>query len=118
MLTLNYYCTYLQHYQTENVMQKTVLFPVELAELKAIISDCLEDCLTNHQQNSQNTEEVLEVDGVCKMFGVSRTTVYHWRRTGKVNSYQRGRRVFFKKSELLEFRNSEIEGQKKGGKRW
>lgn len=56
---------------------------------------------------SREKEEILEVDDVCRMFGVSRTTVYEWRRSGKVNSYQRGRRVYFKKSELLRFRSEE-----------
>lgn len=56
---------------------------------------------------SKEKEEILEVDDVCRMFGVSRTTVYEWRRTGKVNSYQRGRRVFFKKEDLMKFRKEE-----------
>ncbi|WP_224999422.1 helix-turn-helix domain-containing protein [Cesiribacter sp. SM1] len=64
---------------------------------------------------SQQKEEVLEVEDVCRMFGVSRTTVYEWRRSGKVPSYHRGRRVYFKKSELLRFRKDEIEAQEKGG---
>lgn len=58
---------------------------------------------------SNEKEEILEVDDVCRIFGVSRTTVYEWRRTGKVNSYQQGRRIYFKKSELLRFRSEEIE---------
>ena len=61
---------------------------------------------------SKEKEEILEVDDVCRLFGVTRTTVYAWRRTGKVKSYQKGRRVYFKRSELLQFRSEEIEGGK------
>ena len=64
---------------------------------------------------SREKEELLEVDDVCRMFGVSRTTVYEWRRSGRVKSHQRGRRVYFKKTELLKFRADDIEEQEKGG---
>ena len=57
---------------------------------------------------SREKEEILEVDDVCRMFGVSRTTVYEWRRSGRVKSHQRGRRVYFKKSELLRFSAEDI----------
>lgn len=69
----------------------------------------LESLITNlsEELKDRKKDEILEVDDVCRMFGVTRTTVYEWRRSGKVNSYQRGRRVYFKKAELLKFRPEE-----------
>ena len=98
------------------VMQKTVLISMEVEDLQLVIIDCVNSCLKHHQTNlSGTTDKILAVDAVCKKFGVSRTTVYEWRRSGKVPSHQRGRRVFFKESELLKFRTEELEDQKKGG---
>ena len=97
-------------------MQQTVLISMEMEDLKSMITDSVNACLRYHQLNAPNTEEILGVDEVCSKLGVSRTTVYQWRRSGKVPSHQIGRRVFFKKSELLKFSPDQSEGQKKEGK--
>ena len=98
-------------------MQQTILISMEVEDLKSMITDSVNACLRYHQLNAPNTEEILGVDEVCNKLGVSRTTVYEWRRSGKVPSHQIGRRVFFKKSELLKFRPNQLEDQKEGGKR-
>lgn len=97
-------------------MQQTVLISMEVEALQSLIKDCVNSCLKHHHFDADNAEEVLSVDEVCKRLNVSRTTVYEWRRSGKVPSHQIGRRVFFKKSELLKFRPNELEEQKEGGR--
>jgi excisionase family DNA binding protein len=94
---------------------KTVLISLPVEDLQALIIDSVNACLKHRSLLVNEQEEILEVDAVCRMFGVSRTTVYEWRRSGKVPSYHRGRRVYFKKSELLRFRKDETEAQEKGG---
>lgn len=98
-------------------MQKTVLISMEVADLQSVIIDCVNACLKHHQVVSANsTDKILGVDEVCEKFGVSRTTIYEWRRTGKVPSHQRGRRVYFKESELLNFRLNDAGNKKEGGR--
>lgn len=96
-------------------MQQTVLISLPVEDLQALIIDSVNACLNQQSLRFKEQEEILEVDDVCRMFGVSRTSVYQWRRSGKVPSYHRGRRVYFKKSELLRFRKDEIEVQERGG---
>ena len=97
-------------------MQKTVLISIEVADLQSIIIDSVNACLKHHQKNlATSSDKIFNVGEVCKLLGVSRTTVYEWRRSGKVPSHRIGRRVFFKESELLKFRPEELEDQKEGG---
>lgn len=90
-------------------MQHTVLLSMPVDELQSMIIDCVTACLRHQNLEQKEQEEILGVDAVCRKFDVSRTTVYEWRRSGKVPSYRRGRRVYFKMSELLRFT------QQKGG---
>lgn len=49
----------------------------------------------------QSDEKLLSVDQTAAFFGVSRQTVYNWKREGKLTYCRKGGRVFFKQSELI-----------------
>ena len=52
------------------------------------------------QQPVSTNDEWLSRKNVAKMFGISTDTVDNWSKVGILKSYQRGRRVFFKRSEV------------------
>lgn len=54
------------------------------------------------QKCKQEPDVFMTTEDVCKMFQVSRTTVYKMMREKKIPHYQFGATIRFKKSELIE----------------
>lgn len=68
----------------------------ELQELKALVAILIERSIST----SNDPEEYLEVESTAGYLGLKRSTVYAYKRLGKLKSYKRGSKVYFKKSEL------------------
>ena len=60
----------------------------EIAEIKKLIQESTED-------------KLLTVSEVAQLFRVSRTTVYSWLESGKINSITAKGKRFFRKSDLV-----------------
>lgn len=46
-------------------------------------------------------EELITIDDACKFLKVSKVTIHKWKKIKLICSYRIGRRVYFKKTELL-----------------
>jgi len=46
-------------------------------------------------------ERLLNVEEIAEYLGVSKVTIFTWKREGKLPFHRLGRRVFFKESEIL-----------------
>ena len=47
------------------------------------------------------TDELLNVEQTCALLGVSRVTIHKWKKQKLIVSYRIGRRIYFKKHELI-----------------
>ena len=47
------------------------------------------------------TDELLNVEEACKLLGVSKVTIHKWKKKKLIVSYRIGRRIYFKKHELV-----------------
>ena len=77
-------------------------FKVELTQI--IREVIVEEIKTfNHQKtdDANNDNNLLNLEQACEFLNCSKTTLYHYRRKGIIEYHQVGRKLFFKKNNLL-----------------
>lgn len=77
------------------------LVVVQLNDLKDVIRGIVNDCLDAHVNPPKEEDELLSIEEVANLLGVSKVTIHHRKRMGKIPFYRSGRRIYFKKSEVL-----------------
>ena len=85
-------------------MEKQIFTSFTVEELKCTIKDCIKDVLKEERKNvsdKSNDEELLNIEAVQKMLGVSKVTIHKWKKKGLIPFYKINRKLYFKKSELL-----------------
>ena len=86
----------------------TVMPISELCELiKRSITESFKAELKTFLKDSIKEEEpLLTIEEACELFKVSKVTIHKWKKANKIQSYRIGRKIYFKKSELLNSLNS------------
>ena len=79
-------------------MDKIVLFPLPLEELREIISGCINDCLRSH---SGREDEYISVADAQKILAVSRPTIYEYIKDKRLTKYKIGKATRLLRSEVL-----------------
>ena len=67
--------------------------------------DYIETLLLDRNYPTPNTEpeeKILTRDEVCKLLNITKSTLWKRTKTGKIQSYGQGRRVYYKRSEVME----------------
>lgn len=85
-------------------MQNLLLSPVPLDQLKKELVDAIKTELkTAISENATNKQEdgFLTRGEVAQLLSVSLGTIGEWTKNGKITGYRIGRRVRFKKSEVI-----------------
>ena len=84
-------------------MKETVLLSIPVSEFQGIIIDAVNSCLKySKEQGGQDPEEILTREQTCALLDITKSTLWKRTRAGKIKSYGQGRRVYFKKSEVLD----------------
>lgn len=84
-------------------MQKVLLSPLNMEDLKAELSSAIVDQLTPilSQVNKPSPKiELLTRKEAAKLLGVSLPTLLDWTKTGKVQGYRIATRIRYKRTEL------------------
>jgi excisionase family DNA binding protein len=55
----------------------------------------------SHEDEIGVNESLITTEEAMKEFKVSRGTLYRWKNSGSIPSFQKGRKLYFKKSEIL-----------------
>lgn len=85
----------------ENAIMLHNITPQDLEDLiTKVIKDQLQEFVKNVP--TDNPDELLTREEVCKLLKINPTTLWHWTKKGKVIAYGLGYRVYYKKGELLE----------------
>jgi len=84
-------------------MEEIIFTKMTTKELKDLITECVSQVLTEQSRTPEKKEEetLLTVAELSKYLGVSKVTIHIWKWEGKLPFYRMGRRVYFKKSEIL-----------------
>ncbi len=86
-------------------MEKLLFTNYQIEELTDLIKSCLRSELKKlPQQTEENKqqEELLSIEDIQQMFRVSKVTIHEWKKKGILPYYKMNRRVYFKKSEVID----------------
>ena len=87
-------------------MQEVLFTNLQIDDLTKIIEDCILNTLGQNQlltrDNDEVEENLLSIEDLVKMFNVSKVTIHKWKKKGIIPFYKMNRRVYFKKSEIIE----------------
>ena len=82
-------------------MQKQILISMPVEDFQKMLEATIEAKIASIVD--RNTfEKLLTTEEVTQRLGVTRVTLYAWRKKGLIKSYKIENRVFFKWSEILE----------------
>jgi excisionase family DNA binding protein len=74
-------------------------------ELKSIVrkavNEALKDVAIDEPVEKSDTDTLLDIKQACEYLDCSKTTLYNYRRSGNLPYMQRGKKIFFRKSDLL-----------------
>jgi hypothetical protein len=85
------------------VQQSILLCPIPLEELVAQFQKVLKEEITKKDQET-TLERLLSPEETRKMFAppVSKVTLHHWAKQGRLKQHRIGSRVYYKYSEVLD----------------
>lgn len=69
------------------------------------IKDGVQEVLNKESSNSSKTEreeDLLNIEDVQKIFRVSKVTIHKWKKAGLLPYYKVNRKLYFKKSEVID----------------
>ena len=86
-----------------NATMFTVMPISELLELiKKSVAESFDNELKTFLKNSiKEEEQLLKIEEACVLLKVSKVTIHKWKKQNKIRSYRIGRKIYFKKSELM-----------------
>lgn len=92
-------------------IERSPLVLIDIKTLKHILSDIVENAIQtlNDQGNilmkgeSVNQETgLMNMEEVIQFLKVSKVTIHNWKKKGIITSHKMGRKLYFKRSELLD----------------
>ncbi len=84
-------------------MEKIVLISLPVKDLQSLIIDCVNSCIRHQPKNSDKpAEQIMTRDEVCDLLQITKSTLWKRTKSGKLQAYGHGRRVYYKRSEVLE----------------
>ena len=82
-------------------MQNHIFIPMTVDQLKLIITECIKK-VQPEKVPKDKEDELIKIQEVAKLLSVSKVTIHEWKKKGIIPFHRMGRRVFFKKHEILE----------------
>ncbi|MCX7874632.1 MAG: helix-turn-helix domain-containing protein [Melioribacteraceae bacterium] len=86
-------------------MQNLMLSTITIDELKEIISESINSilCKNNYLTKvEKNDDELIKIEEVSSLLGVSKVTIYKWKKMGLIPFYRISNKIYFKKNEVIE----------------
>ena len=86
-------------------MENVIFMSLGVKDLLGMIQECVRDALMvkpQERENEQVPEDLLTIEDIQKVFKVSKVTVHKWKKKGLLPFYKMNRKVYFKKSEVID----------------
>ena len=85
-------------------MKEIILRELNISEFTEIIREVISEEITSHIRDlsTPKEEELLSRELTAKFLGVSYVTLNKWTKEKRILGYSLGKRVYYKKSELLD----------------
>lgn len=86
----------------------TMFVAMPMSELEELIRSSLRGELKaiGVLKPQTQTEELMSMDETCQFLRVSKVTIHKWKKRRLIFSHRIGRKIYFKKQELVEAMNS------------
>ncbi len=85
------------------------VFQLSIEELSTIIKEAVASefnvSLNQKTLKNEDSNELLTREEVCKMLKVSNTTLFNWNNEGILKNYKVGRRVYYKREDVINLGN-------------
>ncbi|MBX3100995.1 MAG: helix-turn-helix domain-containing protein [Bacteroidetes bacterium] len=76
------------------------IITLSVEDLRQVVMECIEAVFGAHPKAAPS-EELLTMDEAARQLGIGKVTLWRLRRSGRLPSHTLGKRVYFKKSELI-----------------
>jgi hypothetical protein len=86
-------------------MDQTIFTALKVEDLIGMITDRLMSLLllkTQEKTKDPQPEDLLSIEDIQGIFNVSKVTVHKWKKKGLIPFYKMNRKVYFKKSEVID----------------
>ena len=88
----------------------TMFTVMPLSELSELIKRSVKDCFNNElkeflKSSTKEEEHLLKIEEACELLKVSKVTIHKWKKQNRIQSYRIGRKIYFKKHELIKSMN-------------
>lgn len=82
-------------------------------DLSTLITNCISEQFktiieSNYANPSETEKEILSVDEVTDLLGLSKTTLWKYRKDGTLPAKKIGSRIYYSRVELFNFLNQEV----------
>ena len=91
------------------------LMPIsELCELiKKSVAEAFDNELKIFLKDSiKEEDQLLKIEEACELLKVSKVTIHKWKKQNKIQSYRIGRKIYFKRGEIINSMTSQVKGRK------
>jgi hypothetical protein len=85
-------------------MNGTFFTSLSIEELSELIKNCISGLIASQSKIDNQApppDDLLSIEDIQKIFKVSKVTVHKWKKKGLLPFYKMNRKVYFKKSEVI-----------------
>ena len=89
-------------------MDRTIFTSINVDDLTDIIKKCILEAVSDSNKETTKelpSDDLLNIEDIQKIFNVSKVTVHKWKKKGLIPFYKMNRKVYFKKSEVINSMN-------------
>jgi hypothetical protein len=86
------------------IFMSAIFTSFNVEELTGIIQKCITEILSTKAKKTSDdavNDDLLNIEDIQKLFNVSKVTVHKWKKKGLIPFYKMNRKVYFKKSEVI-----------------
>ena len=85
-------------------MEQTIFTSLKVEDLFDMIKKCVSEAVSLKSKEGAQilpSDDLLNIEDIQKIFNVSKVTVHKWKKKGLIPFYKMNRKVYFKKSEVI-----------------
>jgi hypothetical protein len=85
-------------------MENTIITTLNIEELTEVIKSSVLEAILDQNSNKlkqTSSDDLIKIEDIQDIFGVSKVTVHKWKKKGLIPYYKMNRKVYFKKSEVI-----------------
>lgn len=88
----------------KEIMSGSIFTNLSVEELSQIIKTCISGVINSNTKvdvSEKADDDLLTIEEIQSIFKVSKVTVHKWKKKGLIPFYKMNRKVYFKKSEVM-----------------